>query len=139
MVYYAVHCSSAPAHLIFPLGRNSLKELTYVDNAYRTPPRTPSLFARTLPSWLFYCHAFMIVWRGSALAKRGRYKTPEWCQSSLATLRALEQVGVRIDVTGTDAFTSLDGPCVFIGNHISTLKTLSFPRSLPRSKKSPLS
>ncbi len=69
----------------------------------------------------------MIVWRASSLAKRGRYKTPEWCDSSLAVLRALELVGVNIEITGTDFFKSLDGPCVFIANHMSTLETFVLP------------
>jgi len=104
-----------------------LEEISYADNAYRTPPRSLSLVAKTLPSFLFYYRAFMIVWRGSALAKRGRYKTPEWCGSSLDTLRALEEVGVVVEITGTDRFSALDGPCVFIGNHMSTLETFVLP------------
>jgi len=104
-----------------------LEQISYVENKYRTPPHSLSLVAKTLPSFLFYCRAFMIVWRGSGLAKRGGYKTPEWCQSSLATLRALEEVGVVVEITGIDRFAGLEGPCVFIGNHMSTLETFVLP------------
>ncbi len=69
----------------------------------------------------------MIVWRGSRLARQGGYRTPEWCGSSLATLRALEKVGVDVEITGTEPFKSLEGPCVFIANHMSTLETFVLP------------
>jgi 1-acyl-sn-glycerol-3-phosphate acyltransferase len=104
-----------------------LKELVYVDDVYRTPGRSLSLAARVLPSCLFYYRCFMIVWRASSLAKQGRYKTPDWSQSSLAILRALERVGVNMEITGTEAFKALDGPCVFIANHMSTLETFVLP------------
>ncbi len=104
-----------------------LEELAYVDGAYRTPPRTVSLSARIAPSFTFYYRTFMIVWRASHMARRGLYKTPEWCSSSLATFRALEEVGVKIEITGTDFFKALDGPCVFIANHMSTLETFVLP------------
>ena len=111
-----------------------MDELTYVDNVYRTPSRTPSAAARAWPSFTFYFHTFLIVWRASALAKRGLYKTPEWCGSSLATLRALEQVGVNMEITGTDSFRALDGSCVFIANHMSTLETFVLPAIISQFK-----
>jgi 1-acyl-sn-glycerol-3-phosphate acyltransferase len=109
------------------IGSALLDKLTYINDAYTTPPRPLALMARTLPSLTFYYRLFMIVWRASSLAKRGRYKTPEWCQSSLATLRALEAVGLIVEITGTDSFRSLDGPCVFIANHMSSLETFVLP------------
>jgi 1-acyl-sn-glycerol-3-phosphate acyltransferase len=104
-----------------------LEELVYVDNTYTTPARTLSLIARALPSFTFYCRCFMIVWRASSLAKRGRYGTPEWSDSSRAILRALEGVGVTVEITGADFFKAFDGPCVFIANHMSTLETFVLP------------
>ena len=112
-----------------------MEELTYVNGVYRTPSRTLSLAARALPSFTFYCHAFIIVWRASSLAKRGLYKTPEWCGSSLATLRALEQVGVDLEITGTGSFRTLDGPCVFVANHMSTLETFVLPTIISQFKE----
>jgi 1-acyl-sn-glycerol-3-phosphate acyltransferase len=83
--------------------------------------------ARTLTSLLFYTRLFSIVVRGSAQAKRGLYGTPEWCEGSLATLRALEAAGVKFEITGIDAFTAVEGPCIFIANHMSTLETFVLP------------
>lgn len=104
-----------------------MDQLVFNDDAYRTSSRPLSLAARALPSFIFYRRVFMIVWRGSALAKRGRYNTARWCESSLATLRALEEVGVHIEIRGMDSVRKLDGPCVFIANHMSTLETFVLP------------
>jgi 1-acyl-sn-glycerol-3-phosphate acyltransferase len=68
-----------------------------------------------------------IVIRASRKARRGRYDRSEWCRSSLEILRALEKAGVRVEVDGIDNFRALDGPCVFIGNHMSTLETFVLP------------
>jgi 1-acyl-sn-glycerol-3-phosphate acyltransferase len=101
--------------------------MAFRQDAYRTAPRDISLAARLLPACVFYSHVIGIVAKGSRKAKRGGYGTKEWCSSSLATLRALEQVGVRIEIEGLDNFRSLDGPCVFIGNHMSALETFVLP------------
>jgi 1-acyl-sn-glycerol-3-phosphate acyltransferase len=42
-------------------------------------------------------------------------------------LRALESVGIEIEITGIDYFKNLEGSCVFIGNHMSTLETFVLP------------
>ncbi len=104
-----------------------LEELRYENGAYRTGPVRITFMARALTSLTFYTRLFSIVVRGSAQAKRGRYGTPEWCENSLATLRALEAAGVKFEITGTDAFKAVAGPCVFIANHMSTLETFILP------------
>jgi 1-acyl-sn-glycerol-3-phosphate acyltransferase len=102
-------------------------ELRFYGDTYRTEPRTPSLVARLAPSLVFYTRMVQVVVQASRKAKQGRYHTKEWCESSQSILRALEKVGVRVEVDGIDNFRSLDGPCVFIGNHMSTLETFVLP------------
>jgi 1-acyl-sn-glycerol-3-phosphate acyltransferase len=104
-----------------------LKKLSYENGVYRTGPVRITFMARALTSLWFYTRLFSIVVRGSGRAKRGRYGTPEWCEDSLATFHALEEVGVKFEITGIDAFTAIDGPCVFIANHMSTLETFILP------------
>jgi len=104
-----------------------LEELRYENGSYRTGPVRISFMSRALTSPLFYSRLVALVVRGGALAKRGRYGTPEWCWNSLETLRALEAAGVKFEITGTDAFKAASGPCVFIANHMSTLETFILP------------
>ncbi|MFA5354082.1 MAG: lysophospholipid acyltransferase family protein, partial [Thermodesulfovibrionales bacterium] len=63
----------------------------------------------------------------SGQAKRGRYPTARWAESSRAILTALESVGVKVEITGLENILSVEGPCVFIGNHMSTLETFVLP------------
>ena len=104
-----------------------MDRLTFVDGGYRTPPGRPGALARAFPSLSFYARAIEIVWRSSGRAKRGAYGYEEWAASSLEILRALEAVGVSLTVAGTGGFQALDGPCVFVGNHMSTFETFVLP------------
>ncbi|MDH4161224.1 MAG: 1-acyl-sn-glycerol-3-phosphate acyltransferase [Nitrospirota bacterium] len=101
--------------------------LTYENGAYRTAPVAPSIIGRMAPGLPFYVDLLKIVFSGSSRAKRGRYADAEWCENSFNTLRALENVGVRFEVTGIDNLRGVNGPCVFIGNHMSTLETFVLP------------
>lgn len=67
------------------------------------------------------------MFRASHRAKRSRYGDNDWIRSSLDTLRALEGTGVRFEITGIDDFKGVEGPCVFIANHMSTLETFVLP------------
>jgi 1-acyl-sn-glycerol-3-phosphate acyltransferase len=104
-----------------------LEELTYENGSYRTRPGEISLLRKLFPSFFFYWKDVDIVFRASAKAKRSHYDTAEWAKSSLEVLRALEHVGVQIEITGIDNFTNLDCPCVFVANHMSTLETFVLP------------
>lgn len=97
---------------------------------YITDPQRPrSLFSRVLlsPKFTFYPQFFWIVWANSWKAKRGLYGGKEWAESSLDVMRALENVGVRVEITGMHNMRKSDGPAVFIGNHMSTLETMVLP------------
>ncbi len=83
--------------------------------------------SKLLPSLRFYPKMLSIVFKASRKAKRGLYNNTEWCKSSLATVRALESVGIGLEVTGIDHFTGFPGPAVFVSNHMSTLETFVLP------------
>ena len=68
-----------------------------------------------------------VVWRGAAKAKRGRYDSWDWCQSSVGVMHALESVGVQFEITGVEHLQELSGPAVIVGNHMSTLETAVLP------------
>ncbi len=100
---------------------------TFENGRYNTAASRISFLAKNFPSLTFYRDLVGIVAAGSKQAKHGSYDTSDWCRDSLLTLRALERVGVTIEVKGLENITSFDGPCVFIGNHMSTLETFVLP------------
>lgn len=95
--------------------------------SYKSADRTPSFLTRLFPSGAFYSRMAAIVTRAGAQAKRGAYHDAEWASSSLDIMRALEHVGVRLDISGLEHLKSLDSPCVIIGNHMSMLETFVLP------------
>ncbi len=104
-----------------------MDRLAIQEGEYKTDASGVSRLSRMLPSLNFYRHMAAIVFRSSSRAKRARYGTAEWAGSSLEILRALENVGVEINITGAGHFINLAGPCVFIANHMSTLETFILP------------
>lgn len=112
-------------------GRASARQfpdiIPFVRGAYRTPPRRISLLARWFPSLTFYVKFFWVVWRASRLAKRGVYGDREWALSSFATLEALEESGVQVEITGLAHLEQVEGPALIVANHMSTLETTVLP------------
>ena len=104
-----------------------MKQIAYTDGTYRTDPRPVGLLARMFPSLTFYRRFLWIVWRASVKAKRGQYDGAAWCESSFNILRALERVGVRIEIEGIEHVQRLQTPCVVIANHMSVLETVLLP------------
>ncbi len=96
-------------------------------NKYDSPETRPGLFARLFPSLRFYAHMLRVVWVSGNLAKKHQYSGDSWVTSSLGMLDALEMAGVRVHVEGVEKFIGLQSPCVFIGNHMSTLETFILP------------
>ena len=42
-------------------------------------------------------------------------------------MRALEAVGVEFEITGIDYLRDVEGPCLVLGNHMSSLETMILP------------
>lgn len=103
------------------------ERLPSIDGVYRSPPRRPGWFARTFPSTAFYLRFAGIILHASRLAKRGVYDGPTWARSSHAVLRALEGVGVDVEISGIDRLAALSNPFLVVGNHMSTLETAVLP------------
>jgi len=116
-------------------GRAGAVSPVFVDGAYRTAPGDRSLFARFFPGLGFYAWFAFFVFRGSNRARRGRYGDEDWSRNSLEVMHSLEAVGVRIEVTGVEHFSRLEGPCVFIGNHMSTLEAFVLPTIIQPLKR----
>lgn len=79
------------------------------------------------PSLSFYPRFLFEVYRSAGKAKQGMYDNETWQRSSVNVLRALESVGVGFDVRGLEHVGAVDGPVLFIGNHLSVMETVVLP------------
>lgn len=82
---------------------------------------------KALPTPFFYENMFRIVWKSSKLAQKGLFTTPLWIGASYGIVKALEKVGGNFRIEGLENVQTLKTPCVFIGNHMSTLETFVLP------------
>ncbi len=99
-------------------------------DGYRTDPDRPrSFFSKIFlgPRVTFYFQVFWIIWKNSRKALKGEYPAEKWAESSFEIIRALENIGACIEISGLDNLKNFDGPAVFISNHMSTLETLVLP------------
>ncbi len=99
----------------------------YPDDPYITPESAPLPLSSMFPNISFYIRMGTILKHASNLAKAGLYNSEDWITSSVNIRIALEKCGVKFIVEGFNNFKSSDGPCVFVGNHMSTLETFVLP------------
>ena len=59
-----------------------------------------------------------------------------WYNSSVDVRECLESAGVKMHFTGINNMRKVDGPVVFVSNHMSTLETVVLPSLIPAGKKS---
>jgi 1-acyl-sn-glycerol-3-phosphate acyltransferase len=100
------------------------------DDTYATEEARPGFLLRALPSLCFYLMATKVVMKASHSAKRGQYDLRRWARDSQEIVNAIEAVGGRIYIDGLRNFRSLEGPCVIVANHMSTLETFVLPSIL---------
>lgn len=81
------------------------------------------VWRRAWPEVGFYQLVGAVIANANRLAKAGRYDDREWVRSSLNTLRAVERVGGVVSIKNPQVFSKFSGPCVVVGNHMSTLET----------------
>lgn len=94
---------------------------------YRTPPDLAGRLARRFPRLFFYPLLWKHIGIGAYIAIRGLYDDDFWAINSRQVLRSLEYAGCRLHVEGLENVSTLEGPCVIVGNHMSALETLILP------------
>ena len=94
---------------------------------YQPPPEGGKGQKVCCTSLTFHWRMLSIYWRSSRMALKGMYDGEQWALSSLEVFRLLESVGVRFEIENMDMLYSLPGPCVYVGNHMSTLETMVLP------------
>lgn len=104
-----------------------MKQELLKDNVYTSEDKRLSFVGRTFPSLMFYTRFISTVVRCAGLAKRGEFGDRQWSDNSWNVVKILEDVGVRVRINGLEHVEDVNGPCVFIGNHMSFLETVILP------------
>lgn len=104
-----------------------MTDVPLTHGCYTTPPGMGGWFSSLFPTLCLYPRYLGITLRSAAMAKRGDYDTEAWRSSSVDVLRALERVGCHFEIEGADQLAATGGPCVVVGNHMSTLETMVLP------------
>jgi 1-acyl-sn-glycerol-3-phosphate acyltransferase len=104
-----------------------MNPLERIDSSYHSRNAPVGAFARHFPTVALYWRFLPVVFRASAKAKKHLYDGAAWCRSSFNTMRALEKVGCRFDITGLQHIARLSAPCVVVANHMSILETTILP------------
>lgn len=97
---------------------------------YDSPDDIPSCLREYLmlgTRWSPYSQFFGVMFRCRALAVKGLYDDKSWSDSSLEVMTRLESCGARFHISGLDHVRALQGPAVFVANHMSTLETTLLP------------
>lgn len=103
---------------------------TIQGDRYDTPDNIPSCLREYLmlrTRWSPYTKFFGVMFRCRALAVKGQYDDKSWADSSLEVMAKLETCGARFHISGLDQVRALEGPAVFVANHMSTLETTLLP------------
>ena len=104
-----------------------MQNLAKNDSTYETGGNGDGWAKTLFPALRFYPRFLALVYRCAALAKRGQYGVDTWQKSSIEVLGYLESVGVRFEVRGLEHIKAVDGPVIFIANHLSVMETVVLP------------
>ena len=99
------------------------------ENKYETGRDKRNIFDKLFLNtrWYFVYGYGKVVINGRNLAVKNKYDSEAWAQSSYRILEDIEKSGGRIFIDGIDNISKVEGPVVFVSNHMSTLETFVFP------------
>lgn len=109
--------------------------LNIVNGRYETATEKINIYFKRFPSAFFYSNLFTIILKASSIAKKGLYTDEEWIKSSISVIKALEMVGVQLNIEGVKNIEIIKEPCIFVANHMSTLETFVLPAIIHPIKK----
>ena len=101
--------------------------------SYETDPHAPRLLVDRLFGWAdkwFFLREFLLVYQGSRWAKAGHFGYPEWTSRAVGILRAMEGCGARISISDAKVLTEINGPAVYVANHMSQTETMLLPGAI---------
>jgi 1-acyl-sn-glycerol-3-phosphate acyltransferase len=106
------------------------REYYFEKDTYETPVDTKRRFWDYLflgSRWYFVIGYIGEVFRARSLALKNAYNRRAWSDSSYRIFRLIEGCGGKFHLKGLENIRSVNGPVVFVSNHMSTLETFVFP------------
>lgn len=103
------------------------------EGAYRTPATARGCLPVRLIGKLdssYYLRICGVVVRAGLRAMFMGYGRGEWIKSAFRMLRIVETSGGTVEVAGMGNITALEGPVVYVANHMSMIETLVLPGAL---------
>jgi 1-acyl-sn-glycerol-3-phosphate acyltransferase len=101
----------------------------FPNSTYTTPPGQETRLHRLLlRSRIYYMTGFLkVLLRYREQALSGSFNTATWSRAAMDCFHLMEACGGIFNIAGLDKPRSVDGPVVFIANHMSTMETLILP------------
>ncbi|MEI6125034.1 MAG: lysophospholipid acyltransferase family protein [Pseudomonadota bacterium] len=114
-----------------------MKGSLFAGDTYTTPPGKEKLLHKLLMRWRAYyiLRVAAVVFGYWPIARKGGLDQQNWHNAAFDIFKALEDCGGRFHITGLDNLRKIDGPVVFVANHMSTLETLVPPAFMYPYKK----
>ncbi len=75
----------------------------------------------------FAARYISMVLKNRRRARKNRYDSTAWAQSSFDILQHIENCGGRFHITGLENLHKCEGPVIFASNHMSTLESMVLP------------
>ena len=88
---------------------------------------SPERRSRFLPTARYYAGGIGVVIRARLRVLLSRYDRRAFEQSSFQSMRLIEKCGGRIEISGMEHVAAIEGPVVFVSNHMSMLETFVLP------------
>jgi 1-acyl-sn-glycerol-3-phosphate acyltransferase len=95
--------------------------------SFHSPQREPSCFSRTFPTLSCYAGVLVEALRLHYAARQGTCDDMAWTRGSEGIFHNLLRVGCSVHIEGLENLAAMHEPCVFIGNHMSTLDAFGLP------------
>lgn len=101
----------------------------FTENKYQTNKNSRKFIDKLFLNsrWYFVYTNAKEVFTGRKQVAKGEYDTTNWAASSYRIFQNVEKCGGQIYIDGLDNIYKVDGPVVFVSNHMSTLETFIFP------------
>ncbi len=111
-----------------------MPELTKA-SVYKTAPQSLNWFKKRFSSIAFYFFIMKFMLTKAPYIKNHTYPDSEFLQDTLNILKNFESVGVRFHIENLNIPRSMNGPCIYVANHMSTMETFILSTMiLPYSK-----